>query len=84
MSELPRVNAWVGTARGGAGAYYVVEIGHLNARDEWHPETLEGACEGGEDDAAREGLLAALATLPEPSRVGVAVTDRRLAKGLTR
>jgi hypothetical protein len=82
MMALPRVSAWLGAARGDGGAWYVVEIGRLDARDEWQSETLEGRTEGDEMDAAREGLLAALATLGGPSRVGVAVVNMRVAKNL--
>lgn len=82
MNELPRISAWLGAARGICEAHYVVEIGRLDDRAEWRSERLEGACDGDERDAARAGLLVALATLSSPSRVGVAVTDRRVAEGL--
>jgi hypothetical protein len=82
MMELPRISAWMGAARGHGEAYFVVEIGHSDTREEWHSETLEGACEGLEGDAAQAGLLKALATLATPSRVGVAVTEPCIAKAL--
>jgi hypothetical protein len=82
MNGRSRVTAWLGAAQGIGGAWYVVEIGRTSARGEWDSVTIECECDGDESAAARAGLLAALSTLAEPSRVGVAVTDKRVAKAL--
>jgi hypothetical protein len=82
MNVRPRASAWIGAATNAAASYYAVELGHLDARGQWQSVTLEGSCDGTEADAAREALLAVLATLDVPSRIGVAVTDRRIATTL--
>jgi hypothetical protein len=82
MTELSRVTAWLGAARGIDSAWYVVEIGGTDPRGEWNSEIFEGAYDGNDGDAACAGLVIALSTLAEPTRVGVAVTDRRVAKAL--
>jgi len=82
MTPRPRLSAWLGAAQGEGESWYVVEVGQVDDRDEWNAETLEGECDGDAAEAARAGLLAALATLTRPSRLGVAVTDAQIANQL--